>query len=96
MFYLLEWIRIGWKYRIWKWCFGFGLDISIDKNTRVRLLCDENFEIISRQLVMKKKDFKRYRYMLLDDEEFVKVSDAGMYKVIFEFGSFSVKLNSKI
>lgn len=85
-----------WKYRIWKWCFGFGLDISIDKSMRVRLLCDENFEIISRQLVMKKKDFKRYRYMLLDDEEFVKVSDAGMYKVIFEFSFFSVKLKRKI
>jgi hypothetical protein len=86
---------MGWKYRIWKWCFGFGLDISIDKSIRVRLLYNENFETVSQGLVIKERSFKRKRYMVLDDKEFVKVDDSGMYRIIFEFGSFSVKVSRK-
>jgi hypothetical protein len=73
-----------WKFRVWKWCFGFGLDYSLGRNMRERLLCKKNFKVISFQIVIKRKGIKRKRYMLLDEKEFVGVNDSGMYKVLFE------------
>ena len=51
---------------------------------RERLLCKKNFKVISFQIMIKRKDMRRKRYMVLDEKEFVGVNDSGMYKVLFE------------
>lgn len=68
---------MSWIFRVWKWCFGYGLDYSICKDIRVRIGWSDN----KSKGVMKKIHFSlllrniKKHYMILDDREFVGVTE---------------------
>lgn len=79
----------GWKFRLWKWCLGYGLDYSLNKSTRHRVTWVDK----KRNGIIKKVGFAllikhKGRYFLLDSKEFISVTEKfdgkDWYEVLFE------------
>jgi len=78
-----------WQFRVWKWCFGFGVDLSLDNLTRHRVTWVDK----TRSGDVHKVHFEllieyNNKYFLLDSMEFVTVTEKfdgkDWYEVLFE------------
>lgn len=78
-----------WNFRVWKWCFGYGLDYSIGPAMRVRIGWSDKKD----KGILNKVNFSLViqngkKYLLLNKREFIGVTEKfngkDWYEVLFE------------